>query len=435
MISNVQKGENRKGLSSFLFIVYNAYYISGYNSASHNSILILLFLLWNFVAYFENKSAYQRAIFCKPNMYLMLFMVFYFFSSVLVAGIGYTLKYMMIFLTFYGCLTQFLYYKNKKNYKEIKFIVILTLIVYLYFTIKAISFYTINPSAARVLAADNLAYDVIAIGGGYAIAFGAAIIVVGVFEMLLNDVITTTKFRKFLYWSIIVLLFVLVIKTESTTTLIAMIVGLLLTVINRIAYGKENRVQKNSDRKAIGTLLIAILLFFILLNLNNIGKFIMDLTGGDLENLLIRRFYRISEKLYYFGTGGGKENYVDSRLATVKTSLVTFLHYPLFGVGYKCGNVFSSLGSFGVGTHSEIGDMLAQHGIIGASLFFAFLFTGLKKAYENINCKNYIYTLLIMLILNPFRYYHGYFAVFTLIPMIGLLYSNRDLESKHGVIT
>jgi O-antigen ligase len=158
----------------------------------------------------------------------------------------------------------------------------------------------------------------------------------------------------------------------------------------------------------------------------------MDITGGNLEKLLNRRFYRIGEKLYYFGSDAGGDNYVDTRLGTIRESINTFLQYPLFGVGYKCGNVFSSLESFGVGTHSEAFDMLAQHGLVGASLFFAFLFSGLKKIYHTTQCKICIYPLMIMLIFNPFRYYHGYFAVFTLIPMISMYYGMLRPKEKRG---
>jgi hypothetical protein len=426
-----QKKIERIGLSTIIYVFYNLYYISGYNGAYHNYVIVGLLLLWNLVAFWDNNRAYQRAVFCKPNMYLMFFMLFYFFTSTMVAGIVYTLEYIMIFLSFYGCLTQFLYYKYKNNRKELKLIIISTLLGFIHFAIKAISFYTINPSAARTLAADYTAFNIIAIGGGYAIAFGSAILTVGIFEMLLNGTIATSKFKKFLYYGIVICLFVLVVKTESTTTLIAMIVGCIITIIRRLAYGKDAYARDNG-RKLSGTILIVFILLLILFNLNNIGKYIMDITGGNLEKLLNRRFYRIGEKLYYFGSDAGGDNYVDTRLGTIRESINTFLQYPLFGVGYKCGNVFSSLESFGVGTHSEAFDMLAQHGLVGASLFFAFLFSGLKKIYHTTQCKICIYPLMIMLIFNPFRYYHGYFAVFTLIPMISMYYGMLRPKEKRG---
>ena len=419
MIRYVKVGEKRISLSTVVLMAYIAFYVSGFNGAGHNYIQAGLFTLWNLAALWEDGVSYKKAIFCIPNLFLGGFLLFYFFSSAIVGSIIYTVEYAARYLMLCGCFSQFLYYKNRNDHKEIKVIVGFSLLAYLFFSLRAIIFYIQNPTAARVLAADYYAFDTIAIGGGYAIAFGAAILLTGLFEMQLNGRFETAS-KKVLCLAVVVLLFVLVVKTESAITLIAAIAGLAIALVNRFAYGKEAN-SRNNLRRIVGTILIVILLLLVFLNLNDIGKTMMDMTGDNLDNLISRRFYRIGEKLYYFGRENKVSNYVDTRLETVKISWNTFLKNPIFGVGHKCGNVFKRLSDYGVGTHSSMFDALAQHGIIGASMFFVFLYTAIKRGLKDVKGSGYIGTVLVMMVLNPFNYFHGYFVLFVLLPMIGRL--------------
>ena len=416
-----------------VYLLYIIYYISGYNGAGHNYIQAILFALWNLTAFWEDRASYQRTILCVPNLFLCGFVLFYFFSSIIVGDFIYTLEYLARYLMLYGCFTQFLYYKNRNKEGEMKAILGTSLLTYLLFSAGAIIFYIQNPSAARILASNRNAFDTIAIGGGYAIAFGAAILLVGLFEMLLDGRFHTTVFRKILCLLTVALLMLLIVKTESTITLIAAIAGLMLAIGNRGAYGKETEKRGNYTRKIIGTVLIALILMLILLNINSIGKWLMDSTFDSIDRVLPRRFYRIGEKLYYFGSENVTENYVDTRLNTVKMSWETFLQHPLIGVGYQCGNVFKELSAHGVGTHSMVFDILAQHGIIGSMLLFGFLFTAIKRVHSYIRCNGYIGALLIMMALNPFSNFHGFFVVLVILPMFGYICDNRmnrQLEEK-----
>ena len=123
-------------------------------------------------------------------------------------------------------------------------------------------------------------------------------------------------------------------------------------------------------------------------------------------------------------------NYIDERWGTVVQSWNTFLSNPIFGVGYECGNTFSLLGKFGVGTHSELCDLLAQHGVFGGISLFTFFILAFRGQHNNCRCRAFILTLLFMALFNPFRYYHGYFVCFFLIPMIDYLITHQKANFK-----
>lgn len=293
------------------------------------------------------------------------------------------------------------------------------------FSLSAISFYTINPSAARILAADYYAFDSIAIGGGYSIAFGASILSVYFFEMILRRKNLERKY----FWAFVflfVLFEILLIKTESTTTLIANIFGILMGIIVKMYNSGKGRIEN----KILISAVIIITFLVVVLNINEIGKFIVDITANGTDNVLIRRFNRIGQKMQYQGVGAGYTNYVDERFGTISKSWNTFLQNPVFGVGYKCGNIFSRLEEFGVGTHSEFVDVLAQYGFVGFFFWIMFISSAIKYQNNSFKCNGWKATLLIMLIFNPFRSFHGYVAAFFLIPIMVYMIEGEFNASK-----
>lgn len=311
---------------------------------------------------------------------------------------------------------QFNYYRSKNNPKELKFIVIGVLTAWAFFAIKAIVFYITVPSAARVLASDFYAFDNIAIGGGYAIAFGSAILCVFFFEIYINEKKHEKK-MNFIILAFVIVLFYLLIKTESTLTLIGCVIGLLTSIIRK-AWRASGRI--GSLKKMLTAILLVSVLLWAMMNIQEIGEWIIEITKKGTDNTILRRFNRVGQKMAYSSTGSTYKNYVDERWGCVVQSWNTFLHNPIIGVGFKSGNIFANLEINGVGMHSAICDLLAQHGILGAVPCIMFFIKALRTECR-VNYNTYIITMLFIIVVNPFEYFHGYVAMFTLIPMIACL--------------
>ena len=421
-VTNMRRGI---GISAILYLIYASYYISGYSSQLHNYVLIALFAVWTFMAIAEDINSFNKAFNNKTVVWVILFLFYYFFTSIVYGDIINTMEYIAKYILLFACVFQFKYYKARNNPRELKFIVICTLMVWAFFAIKAIAFYIAVPSAARTLASDFYAFDNIAIGGGYAIAFGSAILCVYLFEQFINRNIAKRSL-KFVFFALVIILFYLLIKTESTLTLISCAVGMVLSIIRKMW---RNDGARNDLNKLITTILLVSVSLVVLLNIQEIGEWIIEITKDGIDNTIVRRFNRVGQKMAYSGTGSTYENYVDERFGYVAQSWNTFLKNPIIGVGFKSGNIFSNLENNGLGMHSAICDLLAQHGILGSVPFIMFFIKGLKKecwVYNN----TYIVTMLFMVVVNPFEYFHAYIAMFTLIPMIDILIDRSNIATR-----
>ena len=412
---------DRIGFSVLPLSIYLVYAISGYSGKMHNYILFGLFVIWNMSALMESTIRYRRAVQSKAIVLLLLFLVYFFLTSMFHGVLFDTLVSIASYLMQFGAIVIYKFYSQKSGNKEIKTIIGVTTILWLLTSVYAIVFYELNPSAARTLAGDYYAYGNVLIGGGYSISFGSALVIVYLFERLINNTIKTKKI-KFIVTVSIIILTTLVIKVESSLTFIAVLIGCVLCILRRMWKGKEGRQQNESAILKLSFIIIIFILFVLLLiNIQGIGSWIVEITNGGVENVIVRRFNRIGQKLMYFGSNIAYENYIDTRWEFVQRSWKTFIANPLFGVGYKYGNIFSLMKVNGVGSHSELTDMLAQFGFIGALplllVFYYGMQNGLDKRYDT-----YVLVVLFMMIVNPFKYFHTHIALFTIIPMIKILF-------------
>jgi len=215
----------------------------------------------------------------------------------------------------------------------------------------------------------------------------------------------------------------LIVKTQSTTTLIAAVIGSIVGIFYEI----RNRL---SNKKKVLFYIFSVGLIVLLLN-GGLTRIAFQLSGSASEKVYAKRFHRIGEKLASFETGSSSENYVDERWGDVVESFNTFFDYPVLGVGYMAGHEFSKLNiyskdsEFKVGAHSEICDSLAKYGMIGCFFFFGFFIFSIERTNREIKNRSYLVTLFIMALMNPFQYFHGFYVLFVLMPCIYLLLIQR----------
>ena len=410
------------GISCMVFMAYVLFYMTGSNSGTHNFILIGLFALWNVTAFVEDPKSYSYAISNRLTRYLLLFLMYFFLTGALKGNLTYLLSYIGVYSMIYSGPVQFLYYYRRNRLKEIKCIVYLSLIGWIIISRLAISFYSRFPDAARTLVADSDAFGDLYIGGGYAIAFGSAILLSFLVPLLFRRLLSLKK--SILVALLAIFLLNLVVKTQSTTTLIAAVIGSIVGIFYEI----RNRMSKGAR---VLYYIFSVGLIVLLLN-GVLTSIVFQLSGSASEEVYAKRFHRIGEKLVSFETGSGSENYVDERWGDVAESFNTFLDYPVWGVGYMAGNEFSRLNiysihsEFKVGAHSEICDSLAKYGIIGCFFLFGYFILSFKRTNRGINNKSYLVTLFIMALMNPFQYFHGFYVLFVLIPFINLLLTRKN---------
>ena len=404
-----------------VFMAYVLFYMTGSNSGIHNYIQILLFALWNVTAYTEDPKSYFYAISSRPTRFLLLFLMYFFLTGVIKGNVIYLLTYIGVYLMIYSGPVQFLYYYRRNRLKEIKCIVYLSFIGWIIISGLAITFYSLVPDAARTLAADTDAFGNLYIGGGYAIAFGSAILFSFLVPLLFRRLLSFKK--SILVAFVAIILLILIVKTQSTTTLIAAVIGSIVGIFYEI----RNRL---SNKKKVLFYIFSVGLIVLLLN-GGLTRIAFQLSGSASEKVYAKRFHRIGEKLASFETGSSSENYVDERWGDVVESFNTFFDYPVLGVGYMAGHEFSKLNiyskdsEFKVGAHSEICDSLAKYGMIGCFFFFGFLIFSIERTNREIKNRSYLVTLFIMALMNPFQYFHGFYVLFVLMPCIYLLLIQR----------
>ena len=202
----------------------------------------------------------EKKVFC-----LLVFLLFFMVTALYSAGLYNTAKYIGSFLITFIPMIILSYYLKLNYLKFFKIIVFITMGSWAFFSIKALQFYSEYERVARRLAAHKLdiGYD-FAIGGGYAFAYGSAILAVLLFDLLINNSLNNKKI-KLLSGIGIILLVSVVIKTLSTTTIIIMFLGLVSSIIYRINdFVQRKRLNiKGYSFKQISIYVVLFIMLFI----------------------------------------------------------------------------------------------------------------------------------------------------------------------------
>lgn len=344
---------------------------------------------------------------------LFLYLLYGFFTGIYVGGIIFPLKQFFSGLMMFSSIIAFNYYSAENNYGRLKTILILFLVIWFYYMVSALRFYSENVGAARILASIQDAYGNIAIGGGYTLAYGTAILVTVMLNLLLDNRLKTIPIKVLVTVFMIVGMFV-VVSTESTVTLIALAIGIIATIFFR-------RKDDFSSNTSISNRVIkAIIVIFIgaitLLFISKIGEIVIELSYS-FEGILGDRLRSFGYAMSGDKTAG---SYALGRASIFTKSFNTFINNPIFGVSYMHGNGFLNMGVFGVGNHCEWIDAFANYGLIIGLLFISIYIKQFKEVSRSNNKLSFGWgiCLLSMGLFNPFRSFQSNAAVFFLIPAI-----------------
>lgn len=247
------------------------------------------------------------------------------------------------------------------------------------------------------------------LGGGYNAAFGSAILCVVLISYFFQYK------SKLPNKGLMILTFVLsvahVISTQSTITIVAMLVGVLLVFV----YGRDS--SKNIVKRRISTAFIVICAILFIINVSAIGSLLIKLSGQVSSELYSKRLFEVGKYLL----SGDATWHMNARLVTLTNSINTFFQHPLLGIGYKYGNTYSLLAANGVGSHSELLDTFAQFGLIGGIPFILIFIYQIKEL--NKSSPVYVATPLfvsfaLLFCFNPFLSAQSNFIIFTFLPLL-----------------
>lgn len=419
---------------ALFFIIFT---FIGFTGNFQNYFSFFLFLLWLVVAYLEDSSSFKNIINSPALIFFVFFLLYYFLTGLFFGSIFYLLKYVGSFLLCYGTIAFYEYYKNREDLTFIINVVFLSVIV---ISLWAIIFYLKNPSAARLLASNFYAFDFIGIGGGYSLAFAATLLFVFILDLLLSKDVHRKSYIITGFIVLFIFLF-LVIKTESTLTFMALILGTFVALVTHFLTPKRVSAQKVkifSVKKVIVIVFLVIILIVVAFNYKSILNWIINFTSYRTDNLFFRRLKALTEQLNWALSGeSGNINYFNERVETISVSLRTFLKNPLLGVGHKVGYVFGLYSRVNIGTHSEWVDYFAIYGFVGGFPLLMVYLTSLNnlKKREYISRYSFIVSLVFMCLVNPFQTFQSCLTLFFLLPGLSkILYEKKITYTNSKII-
>jgi len=392
-----------------LALIYISICLAGINKNLYIIAEIVLLSLWLVIA-FLNRGGNT---FCRSKLFfLVIGLVVYLFILCAIASNPYNgLVYSGVRFIYLGPSLICIYYLENSNRD---YVYKISMLVWSLVCIYALFFYLNNPHAARHLAIASDYYGVTVLGGGYALAYGSAILTVYLFGVLL-DKDNRGVFSKARQLNIIVgciINFFVVIQTASVITMIAMAIGLAYTAFIAIFYRRKKYAQL-----AVAFLVLIVLIIYVMINWSRIGYGIIALTQGsnDIVNI---RFNEIGQSMIGQNAADSDFSY---RIKIIENSIQMFFQKPLFGWGFSTGYDYRTGLSIGVGGHGQFTDILALHGLIGGLLFYAIYKGAIKISktnYSSIIMRGYIITFLFLFIFNPFESFAGHFILFLIIPIL-----------------
>lgn len=438
MVEIIESKKNEsllKSISLSVLLVIAFFFSALRGSTSSYSMYLSLGLLfaWIFIAFLSNSKAFIQAISTRQAKAFGIFLLFYFSTAIFVAGYLYTAKLIGTSLIIFSPMIVFSYYKSF-NLKKLKLIVIVSMFFECYFIIKSYLFYSEYIDAARRLASNKEVFGDVAIGGGYALAYGLTILTIYYFDLLNNRIIKKIKIKIFIF-VVNILMIILVLKTQSTLTIIWLFIGIAISFISRNRSNIENSLDNRmfSKKYMLMTFKIFLLLLFafiIIFFYKDIGLLIIKYTENSSNVVSIR----LREIGYSMALGLGNSDYLTMRLVIPLQSMSSFFQNIFLGQGYEYGYVFNEMYSY-IGGHGEWADLLGSMGLVGSIpmfLLYIFAIKDERKLSGAYIPATYIWIFVLLGIFNPLRAFQPMFILLFAIPTFSLLLFGSNYDGNNN---
>ncbi len=413
-------------LSDIVLLAFLVYSMGGSSSSSHLYISIGLLGMWVVCAFITDPRTFQLAFKDRKILWLFLFLLYAFMTGLIVGDFSFEIKQFVAGFYMYSPILILNYYikKDELDIGRLSAIVFCALAIMLFYSYKAIVFYGQHASAARYLAMNREKYGDIAIGGGYALAYGSAILSILLFSLLIEGRIES-RIKRLLAIGMILVGTLVVITTQSTVAVVCWAISVVVAIVFRDK--RENRGSVNAVViKSFIVILSAAIIFF---TIRYIGQFVMWIASTQ-EGMFANRLRELGNVLIgeeSFGSG-----YAFSRFTMPFKSIGTFFTHPLLGVNYMHGNNFLDSSLFGVGQHGEWADALANYGIIFGTCLIAIYVKQIKEVQKyNVGISPAWWICLILIgLFNPVRTFNANVNVFLVVPLIAIINSRSKMASQ-----
>lgn len=427
MNESISASAERTGLVSVIKIKFVdvitvgfcGYMFFGSTGSEYLYISLALFVFWFASALISSREFVTRIVKDKKYIFFLVADVYAFVSGLSVGGLVFSLKKLVATALLFSPILIYCFYKSTEEKRRIRFVLFCLILCWVISSVQAILFYSAHANSAKTLAADARAYGDIAIGGGMLLAYATAL-----FASILTDMFFQKKKR---FWSVclLILSLYLLVKTESTITLICGIIGIGVSII-----GKP---EKNQSWKIIKIAVVTLLMVWLLVNLRTVGNGIINL-GASIGGVFGDRVKSFGYALYGDTANG---SYAFERLTKISESFMTFLRNPITGVCYLHGNGFIRPEQVGVGNHSAWMDAFANYGILFGSIFilpYALQMKDLLKNSSGIFTYGWIVCFVLMGLLNPIEGFQPNLFLFLIIPLMNQLFiiEKKEMEEQEG---
>lgn len=404
-------------LSLILASVFIFHSVSGSTSANANLISIALLVVWVIIATLSSPKSFYYAVTRPQVKALMVFIVFLFTTSMYVGGFFNSIKLVGQSIFIFSPMVIYSYYANS-NIRKLKLLLKVCLVLFFYFIIKSLIFYTEFENAARQIAADKSALGDLAIGGGYSLAYASVIFTIFLTDLMINKNISNLKIKVLVILSMLLMSY-FVFKTKSTLTIIWLIVGVLLVLFSkkrRQINDKNNLLQINKGRTDLSRIILIILsicvTFFIY---ESIGKFLIE--NANENNVVSQRLSELGKSAAY---GIDNSDYSEYRIGRYVFSFISFFKSPIIGNGFEYGYIYKNSLPY-IGGHSEWIDSLANFGLVGSIPFFLIFYFVIKSGRlisRHLASNSYILVVFLLGLFNPLLEFQITFILMLIIPLL-----------------
>ena len=371
--------------------------------------LLLAYLILSFLFY-PKQATY--AFFSKKALPLYIYLLFLLLTgkmNFVYPTIQFIILVPLLILNFQISLID----KQPKLLKSQVYYNITLYFILLFFIIQYLIFIWENPMAARYLVSTNKD-ETVSIGGGFSMPYGLCLLIPFLFRVLKEY--KMPYINKIVVVSFILISSFLIVRSSYTTAIVLLFVGIAYSFIC-------NSSLHNQIYFFIFALVFAIPLFEIIpsvVSYINPDSYVLE---DRIEEM----------RLILSDADNVTEGDFGSRIALAKSSLLTFLEYPIFGAGPVVGYNYSALWRAGVGSHCEWIDIFARYGLFALLIIRYFAANISSKAPVH---KATLVMFVLLGFLNPVMLNQIIIVVFYLVPMTNYLLKSSNsttvIRLKHS---